>query len=117
MKIAFEDGDVAYYEGERCAVTGQARTVNGVEGIHIKKTNGDIVLTPMVTLKTFDQWLLSQCIEYLNTQEQWEANLTTDDEDSLLESMSTANYDMMQKLQSFRKDIGLALSLNNKGKN
>jgi hypothetical protein len=117
MKIVFEEGDIAYYEGERCTVFGQPTTVNGVEGIHVKKANGDTVLTPLVILKTFDQWLLSQCIECLNAQEQWDANLTTDEDDTLLESMSTSNFDMLQKLQSFRKDIGRALSMNNKGKN
>jgi hypothetical protein len=117
MKIVFEDGDEVFYEGERCVVRGNVKQVNGVDGVHVLKPNGDLVLAPTTVLQTYDGWLLGECIELLNGYEQWEANLTTDESDDILETMSTENYEMMLRLQRDRNDIGKALAQRNKGKN
>ena len=117
MKIVFEDGDEVIYEGERCVVKGSVKQLNGMDGIHILKSNNDVVFTPTAIVKSYDAWLLEKCVECLNAYEQWEANLTTSDEDDFLESMSTGNYDMMLRLQEMRNNIGRALSARNKGKN
>ena len=117
MKIVFEDGDEVFYENERCVVRGDVKQVNGLAGVHVLKTNGDLVLVPMKLLQTYDSWLLGQCISLLNSYEQWEANLTMDDDDDFLEAISTSNYEMMIQLQKKRNEIGKALSLRNKEKN
>ncbi len=117
MKTIFEDGDMVFYEGERCTVRGTHKKVNGKDGVHVSKPNGDIVLAPTSALQTYDTWLLDQCVELLNEYEQWEANLTLDENDAVLESMSAENYDMMIRLQTRRNDIGRALAHRNMEKN
>lgn len=117
MKIVFEDGDEVVYKGERCIVKGNVKQLNGLDGIHVLKPNNDIVFTPTVGVKSYDVWLLEKCIECLNAYEKWEADLTTNDEDDLLESLSTENYDMLIRLQEMRNNIGRAISTRNKGKN
>jgi len=117
MKIVYENDDEVVYEGERCIVKGPVKQLNGMDGVHVVKPNGDIVLVPTAVVKSYNEWLLEKCVELLNAYEQWEADLTTDDEDEVLEAMSTANYDQMIRLQSMRNDIGRALSSRNKRKN
>lgn len=117
MKITYEKGDVVYYEGQRCTVQGPTQLVNGLEGVHLTKPNTDIVLAPVSVLKSENDRLLEQCIECLNAYEQWEADLTTDDGDDVLEMMSTDNYNMLINIQKMRNAIGHAISERNSRKN
>lgn len=106
MKIIYENGDEVFYNDERCVVMGLTKHVNGMDAIHIHRPNGDILLVPTTAVNTLDAFLLGKCLECLRGYEQWEANLTVDDDADILESMSVENYEMLIGLQDQRNDIG-----------
>ena len=106
MKIVFEHGDIAIYENERCVVQGVIKTFRDTKAYHVLRPNKDVVLVPASTLVAPDTWLLERCVQLLSAHDQWEAALTLDAEDSLVETLSPDNYETLLRLQEEREKIG-----------
>lgn len=105
MKKTFEQDDLVYYEGEPVTVLGPPVKANGVPGHHVRDKKGGIHLVPSTVLVTPEAHWLDRCVKLLLGHEQWEADLTSSDEDSLLEEMTPENYEALSVLQEQRKEV------------
>lgn len=116
MKVLLESGDVVFYQGHPVTVQGSPVSINGLEGHHVIDHNGNITLAPASELFSEDTFLLDKCVSLLDAYAEWEASLVTDESDSLLEMMSTDNYEGMLSLQERRISIRKRLLERNKRK-
>lgn len=118
MITTFVQGDAVVYKEEQYTVALE-RVRNGydellltkktIESLSASDIDACLIVVPE-DLQSLDSFLLAKCIELLSSYAQWEGALTTDDSDSLLESMSAQNYRMFVSLQEKRDAIGLLLS-------